>query len=160
MDNSFSQPSLVTPIVPDNADALSGTTKRDLIVYIMSILQGAQITGITQSEPNPLDITQLASDLTALENRVEVTEERTFIIRKFLTSVPNDTTQIITFADIGTTDYEINVICSPSVASEFPQWSLVGALKTSTGFRLRFTGMATGVTDVEITIRKTDVTYS
>lgn len=162
MDNSFSQPSILPPTVPDSAELDAGTSKKDLITYIFDLLKRSQIIGISQSEPNPLDITQLASDLTALTARVAVVEDRTLIYRRQYLGVVDGDIFNITFPDIGGTNYEVIVnmtVASANGTGNFGGWALIDGLKTSTGFRMRFSKQTVPI-DVTITVRKTNVPFS
>lgn len=149
-DNEFSQPSLIPPSIPPSFEADAGTSKTDFALAIFELLKKSQITGITQSSPNPLDITQLATDLTALEARVTTDEAGIKTYRKVFTSIVDGSFDV-TFPSLGGTNYEVSVIMNTNVPEDAGIWSITA--KTDTSVRVRVKNVIANP-NLEITIRQ------
>ncbi len=149
-DNEFSQPSLIPAELPPSFEKDAGTSKTDFANAILAHLRKSQIIGITQSNPNPLDITQIASDLTALEERVTADEAGIKTYRKVFASI-SDGNFDVTFPSLGGTNYEVSVILNTSIPLNAGIWSITS--KTDTSVRVRVTDTIDNP-DLEITIRQ------
>lgn len=149
-DNEFSQPSLIPPAIPDSFERDAGTSKTELVYAIFELLKRSQIVGITQSSPNPLDITQIASDLAALEARVTVDEAGILTYRKVIASIV-DGVHDITFPTMSGTDYQVQVTFISAVATDSGDWTIIS--KTATSVRIKVLNSANNP-DMEVVIRQ------
>lgn len=151
-DNTFSQPSLIPAELPPSFEADAGTSKTDLANAILEHLKKSQIIGITQSSPNPVDITQLASDLSTLTTRVTTDEAGIKTYRKIFTTIVDGTsTYDLTFPSLGGVNYEVSVAFLTATPTDGGLWSIV--VKTDTSVRVKVAGISNNPT-LEIIVRQ------
>lgn len=154
MDNQNSRPSIVPPSVPADANSRAGTSKSDLIEYIFELLRGATITGIQSDQPTPYDLAALTNQVTAHEVEIDKIKDRT--PRRVIVSGVNDGPQIVTFQDVGTTNYQVDASwVTPNVNFGAIQWSIIDGSKLSSQVTLRIDGSA-GAYMLEVTITPMD----
>lgn len=72
MDNVNSQPQIRVPNVPTNAEALAGSTKTQLIQYIMDLISKSVISGVT---PGVADVASLQTRVTLLEQELGAAQQ-------------------------------------------------------------------------------------
>lgn len=141
MDNKYSQPTLVLPEIPANFEEDAGTSRVDFANALFAVLRKATVTGITQTQPAPYDLTSLASKVEALE------EQKVPKMRSVIVTGVSDANVSVGFADIGTTDYIVltQVLADSGVNIPTVTFSVVNNSQLSNGVTIRCDGAAVGL---------------
>lgn len=154
MDNTNSAPLLELPTVPSDFEAKCGTTKTDLVKAIFQLLQGAKISGINSESPSPYDLAAITAQTESNSKAIATLEQRK-IRRAILNGVSNGVV-VVTFQDIGTENYEVELAyVTPNENFDPIQWSIIENTKTSQQVQLRLDGRS-GAFHIEVTITSMD----
>lgn len=137
MDNLFSQPTLKLPAIPDDFEATAGATRLDFAKALFKLLASATIEGINPTSPQSFDVSNLIQRIQVLEANHPPK------MRAILKAGVTDTTLVVGFADIGTSDYFVNVeFVTPDAGINTVTWSVVDGSKTSNEVKVRIDGNA------------------
>jgi hypothetical protein len=141
MDNKYSQPTLVLPEIPANFEEDAGTSRVDFANALFAVLRKATVTGITQTQPAPYDLTSLAAKVDALE------EQKVPKMRSVIVTGVSDANVSVGFADMGTTDYIVltQVLADSGVNIPTVTFSVVNNSQLSNGVTIRCDGAAVGL---------------
>lgn len=145
MDNVNSQASIKPPAVPSDAEVASGTTRTDLIAYILELVSKGQVAGLNQESPTSLDITNLQTEVEALKTKVASLESKQAIhtdaagVNGAVVTVP------IPGAPIASNLYDVDMafVGGSGAIPTGLRWSVVDGSKTTSEFQVRVEGDAT-----------------
>lgn len=148
MDNAFSQAQLSLPPVPENFEAMAGSSKSDLVRAILNLLASAQITGINTDEPSSIDLGQLQNQIQSLQT--QVTNNAVTIIQVPMSGVPAGLVTVA-FDSVQTNVYSVDVAFITTGTTTAPAWSLISGSQQQNQCQIFIGGSSTWSIVVTIT---------
>lgn len=137
--------------MPLDIEAKSGTSKRDLILVIFSLLKQTRIEGINQDTPVNFDYTAVQNQIKEFNTRIDTLGRRQRVVT--LAGV-NNQVLIVPFEKFedGFTNYSVDVVfVAPDGNINTCTWAIVEGTKTDSQVQIRIDGSASHY-NLEITI--------
>lgn len=146
MDNTNSQATIKVPTLPSNAEAEMGTSKTDLVQYVLDLIAKSQITGLNEAGASSLDLNAINTKVTSLESDVAALNLR----KPLKTTAAGVNSAVVTVplpVVLSSNLYDVNMVFvggSGAMAAGL-RWSVVSGSKTTSQFQVRIDGDATAL---------------
>ena len=144
MDNANSQAAIKAVSLPPDAETASGTSRSDLIAYILGLMEKSSVTGINAESPTSLDINRLQTDVSTLKTHMADEIRRTPIkvsaagVNEAVVTVPLPSTLP---SNLYTVDMAF--VGGGGAVTSGIRWAVVDGSKTTSQFQVRVSGDAT-----------------
>lgn len=143
MDNANSQARIQVPQLPSNAEQQMGSTKTDLVKFILGLIAQSQITGLNEDGATDIEEENISNLISGLRTDVDALRDRA--PRKL--SAAGVSSAVVTIPidpPLESNLYDVDMaLVGGSGAIPTIIWSVVNGSKTTTQFQVRIQGDAT-----------------